>query len=442
MRCAMERHDRHLIYTVLILGTLLFLTFMIPTLEAKDSLDAAEDHILEQLKEVRKRKAEKAEREKRLQEEKRRRAAELRRRGKGKSATIQETARTTDGAVDLGDLDSSVDTSQAHVSDPSGGGGPLFKAYFDLLLINRPGIQTFTFRNFHPIFLADYVPNSKVRFSFEVSGNPRFYELAYDVTDKLTLRLGKIAIPFDEMSPHNTFGGFMNASEHRDPAGVAFLPDIWADLGVGARYTLVEKKEITLISQIYVVNGFGTGVLDPVSGSPNYPNFGGSTTIGAADNNKDKAFGGRIQMILANVLSLGASAYWGGYMGENDESARILLVGLDTQLKMIPGTEFKAGFLYGKIGLIGASDPFFEKGGLYGELIQTLKKDWKASLRGGIVQADNRVADVNDRTVVGLKVSHDFTDFLQVSLEHHRDIKDIPGKLAKQFTGLRFVVML
>ena len=70
------------------------------------------------------------------------------------------------------------------------------------------------------------------------------------------------------------------------------------------------------------------------------------------------------------------------------------------------------------------------------------QQKWKVYLRGGIVQADHRVEDVNDKTVVGVKISYDINDFLQTSLEYHRDIQDVPGKTAKEFTGARFVITL
>ena len=153
--------------------------------------------------------------------------------------------------------------SQGH--GPHGGGfPPSFKVYFDLLLTYRPGVTPITFDNFHTLLLADFIPRPDFQFSFEINPTPRYFELDYKPSQRLTLRAGRIWIPFDDMGPHNYFGGHINTSRLAQPNATSyFLPDIWADLGVGVKYDLYESSKINLTGDFYIVNGFGAGGTDP-----------------------------------------------------------------------------------------------------------------------------------------------------------------------------------
>jgi len=356
------------------------------------------------------------------------------------------------GSINLGNLDSGPSPISSgggggppsRGGPPSGGGGPVFKAFFDLLLYTRPGFQDITFRNFHPIFLVDYIPNEKVKFSFEVRTNPRFYELDYSISKSFTLRLGRIWIPFDDMDPHNNFGGVMNTSEFRSPGGAAFLPDIWADFGVGARTSLIDTARLGVFADLYVVIGFGqNGGIDPLgSGSP-YPFFSQPTAITAADNNTDKSIGGRIQLKLGGMLSIGGSIYRGRYTNETEEPADVMMSGIDTQLRLFTGTTIRIGFVYMKVDLLAdGENAFMERGGLYAEFMQRLRRKIKIYGMAGVLQGDHRSEDANDRTLLGVKIAYEINDYMQLSLLHFKDVQEIPGKTGTEFTGLRYTIRM
>ncbi len=91
----------------------------------------------------------------------------------------------------------------------------LFKVFFDLSLYSLTDYAKLTFANFHSFLFLDVIPNKDVQFSFDVSssrGSPSFYELDWRVSPTTQIRIGKIRIPFDDLSPHSLFGGRTNVS--------------------------------------------------------------------------------------------------------------------------------------------------------------------------------------------------------------------------------------
>ncbi|MCB0405880.1 MAG: hypothetical protein KDD51_13945 [Bdellovibrionales bacterium] len=382
-----------------------------------------------------------------------------RRRVQSEAEAESETSESGDDeAVDLSAMDNESET-EAKASDPhhprntnnphnpanrqAGGEGGQFKLFFDIVLNYRPGINPLTFDNYHTAFLVDYIPNPDLQFSVGVAPPlivPRFYELDYNISRRVQLRVGRIWIPFDQINPHNTFGGLWNTSTLRADNQEAFLPDIWADLGIGVKFSLAESSNLNVNAHLYVVNGFQSGGTDPLAESTSYPDF--ETLPNGADNNTDKAFGGRIHMDVANVFGLGASVYSGAYSDEGTQANRILMLGADTQIRPTKSTELRAGYALMNVDLKGGiTRQSYLRGGLYGELRQRIGRQWQLVARGGLTQNDNAVSDRNDRTLVGGRIEWRATPNLALIAEHHRDINPTPDKINLSYSALRLSIL-
>lgn len=323
---------------------------------------------------------------------------------------------------------------------------PGFKVFFDLNLVSRPNVANFTFANYHTIFLFEMLPNADLQFSFDIamSGGtgPRFYELDYQVSPKVQVRAGKIWIPFDDMAPHNIFGGRVNVST-LNPGQAAFLPDLWTDLGVGVKFVPIDTKALRLTTHAYVVNGFQSGGTDPLGVDTLYPSFSNTSSVNtliAADQNRNKAIGGRAHALFAGYLGLGASFYTGRWTPETSISKGLTIIGVDGQLRIGP-TEIRAGLASMSLGL--PSGDSVGRGGYYGEIGSKFGGDqkWKGLIRMGNIQLDNRAIDVTDQQLVGATLLWK-PGLIEYSLQHSRDLKDVPGKLGTTYTALRMVVAL
>lgn len=361
-----------------------------------------------------------------------------------KLASKPPAPKVQEEAVDLNELnkDDSKSVSESTASySPHGGSGvaPMFKILFDLALHLRPGVSPWTFENYHALFLVDFIPKPDIQFSFEVNPSPKYYEFDYQVTPNLQVRAGRIWIPFDDMNPHNTYGGYMNNSKLYPPGSTPFLPDIWADLGVGVKYKILDQSDLNVTGHLYLVNGFGSAGADTIGGSQAYPQFATTQTI---DNNTDKAIGGRIHALFQHTIGLGFSVYSGRYTDQAADSQRILMLGFDGQLRLRTRTTARIGYVYMSVGLLPpATESSFQRAGFYAELEQKFLKGWFAGVRGGLLNPDNRIADLSDQTVVGGRVGYE-QDIWQLQLQYHKDLNDAVGKTGKEFTALHFMVKL
>lgn len=336
------------------------------------------------------------------------------------------------------EVDLSAMEESAPAANPHGGSTtaePHFSVFFDLIMGYRPGKENFSFLNFHPLLFFEIVPTSDIIFSFEVNSNPRFYELDYQASKALTLRVGKIYIPFDDMNPHNLFGGIIGTGSMAF-GSTAYLPDIFADLGVGLKYIIMDTKDIKLESHFYVVNGFG-----PANAATNdVPNF---SSVGSADVNDNKSIGGRFHALISRFVGIGFSFYTGRWSNANGPVNHLLMLGGDAQIRL-PKTEIRAGFSTMQVGyettLIGTP---YNRSGMYVELQQKFggRDEWRGIARLGSLDTNDSIVDNSDNFIVGGGIRWK-PNVITLSLEHYQDTKQVPGKTATSFTFLRTVIQL
>ena len=355
-----------------------------------------------------------------------------------------------DETVDLnamGTTTADVSTKGEGVHAPSPT-APGFKAFFDLNLVRRPSVpgENLAFDNYHNYLFFEITPTPDFSFSFEVT-QFLYYELDYQASKKLTLRAGKIFIPFDDVSsqsPHFLFGGRVGIARLSPDRATTFLPQVWADYGVGARYLFKDTTQLSLLGDLYIVNGFGQGGQDPLNPLNGvYPNTttvqGASNIVGGGDSHAAKAVGGRLHALIANTLGLGVSAYTGQYSSDDTPpSEGIFIFGFDSQLRITPTTEGRFGFASMSIGVPNDS---FTRGGYYFELGQRFGREnkFKGLARYGGLQFDNRVISPLDQNIVGGTILYQ-PNFIQFSVEESIDTKQVPGKAGYSYTDLRMVM--
>jgi len=339
---------------------------------------------------------------------------------------------------------------------------PNFKFYFDFLLKSWKGATTsttnrsdFTFDSYHQRMLVEFTPNPDLMFQADVSTwagqSPKYFEVDYMLSQSIQLRWGRIWIPFDDMAPHSIFGGRINTSKFFQGDETAFLPDIWADMGVGLKFILGDSGAFSSNLNIYVVNGFQDGSSSPVSGegtNVTYPNFAG-TSGASTDNNNAKGMGARWHSLTGRRFGVGASVYRDTYTGSSEATSKgLLMVGLDAQFRPTSTTELRAGYTKMKVeigssttgsGTPPAKDSFLRTA-VYAEIGQKFGSEdrWKFLLRGGMSQNDNRVIDVSDKTIVGATLLRNF-GAVEAQLTYARDLNVVATKFAYNYGAFRLV---
>jgi hypothetical protein len=375
------------------------------------------------------------------------------------SAAVASAHPQDDEAIDLGDpsaigeaMDSSISASAPGANrtdtppnapsskDPAHRGdqgvAPSFHVYFDFDLVDQPGAQPLSFDNYHSFLFFEILPTPEISFTFDVEAQPKYYELDYQVTPKLQVRFGKIWIPFDDLSPHNIYGGRTNIS--RISPGPAFLPDIWTEMGVGVKYQFVDTKNLNLVGNLYVTNGFGdANGKDPLGNNPDYPDFSDSqvTTI---DNNSEKAIGGRMHALIGNRLGLGVSYYHDRWNPDGGQAENVDMYGSDFSYQFGKGFELRAGFIVMKVTMITGD---FDRGGYYTELGKRFGKQdaWKILIREGQVQEDDRVIQKSDQKIIGATLLYQ-PNVLEYSIEYSQDIEKNDLKSNYNYFAARVVM--
>jgi hypothetical protein len=301
--------------------------------------------------------------------------------------------------------------------------------------------------------LVEYTPSPDLMFQADISSwqSPKYYEVDYMLTRSLQVRWGRIWIPFDDMSPHSIFGGRMNTSEFFQPNETAFLPDIWADMGVGLKIIIADSPKFSSDFHGYAVNGFQSGGTSPVQGEGGvieYPDFAGTTGT-ASDNNNNKAMGARWHSVFGQRFGIGGSFYTGAYTPKSvPEKKSITMLGGDIQLMPTSTTQIRFGIVSMKVGLYSppatpiAKDSF-SRGGSYVELGQKFGAEnrWKFLIRAGKSQNDNRVVDVSDKTLVGATLLRNF-GAVEAQFTFFKDMNTVAAKSAYNYGAFRLVTAL
>lgn len=328
---------------------------------------------------------------------------------------------------------------------------PNFKFYFDFVMRSWKGNtqeSDFGFDSYHQRLMVEFTPNPDLMFSAELL-QQKYFEADYMLSSNLQLRWGRIWIPFDHSAPHSMFGGRINTSEFRQPNETAFLPDIWADLGIGLKWIMADTSAVSSELHFYVVNGFRENRGgSPVAGegatgtNARYPTFDG-TSGGTGDNNNDKGVGARWHSIFGRRFGLGASIYRDVYTDKDaPKPLTIYMLGLDLQLRPTNTTEVRLGYTTMRVGLdkdFSARDSYM-RGGTYVELGQRfgIEDRWKFLIRAGSSQNDNRVVDVSDKTIVGATLLKNF-GMVEAQINYFRDLHQVASKIAYNYGEFRIV---
>ena len=314
-----------------------------------------------------------------------------------------------------------------------------FHFYFDFWLINRPGFGPLTFQNIHSISMVEAQPSDDVFFSAEISLNPRYYEVKYaPVGKRWNLRVGKIWIPFDDINPHNHFGGRTNTRQLLT-GNTLFLPNIWTELGLAFEGKLYDFRGWKGVGTLYVTNGFGAGGRNPSGETTEYPSFSDSDSL-ATDNNSDKAIGARLQFNYKQSASLGVSVYSARWTSQALESKRLMLLGFDAGYQL-GRFELRGGLLAGKVDLLDGTS--MKKGGAYAEFWTKFlaERTLRLALKAGILQPDDRYIGINDLKAIGAGLYYR-PKTIQYSIEHSQDLEKISGKKGYGITWARLAILI
>lgn len=172
-------------------------------------------------------------------------------------------------------------------------------------------LQTKRLRNYHKFLFLKVTPTDKLTLDAEVL-DLSYYEMAYAVSPKVSIRAGKIWVPFGATPFHHYYG-----ASQGDPFDGLLLPNVWSEFGASISGDLYAGSWLNISGDAYSIRGFESDLGDVVD-----------FTTGGSDNTF--AVGGRTRIGIGSRISIWGSVLYNQF-GANDEG-QILLWGGDVLL--------------------------------------------------------------------------------------------------------------
>lgn len=268
------------------------------------------------------------------------------------------------------------------------GGAVGVKLVVDLLLQYQVGSKNISFFPNHNLVIVMLNVTDRFSAQIHIAEDPAFYELAFAVTPSLTIKAGKLLVPFGTNNFHHIIGGRVDQQSH-------FLPETWGDYGLGVNHLLLDFKYFSLEYDLYVVNGFG-GTTEPVV-----------ATGALVDNNFGKGIGGRITVGLPFGIRLVGSVYHSLWSPENDRGALYYALGGvlpmgAIKLPVLDRLGLRGEWGRGELQHLednvqqGITKYAVAKAGWYGEGTFRIIDLLSVRLRFGRINPDNSVRDADD----------------------------------------------
>lgn len=269
------------------------------------------------------------------------------------------------------------------------------KLIVDLLADYQVGSTSWQFHPNHVLVLAEAQVMKTLLFTVHISDDPLYYEAAWSPTPHLTLRAGRIFIPFGTNDFHHIIGGRVDEASQ-------FLPEIWTDYGVAASYQLYDGDYASADYELYLVNGF-QGTDEPLLGASQ-----------PSDNNFSKGYGGRLKLTVLSHYKLTASLYHDVWNAQETNNLVFYSLGLELSPGFLPFdfANLKRLRIRGEWsrGEIKLSDNNYQTGllphyayartGFYTEAQIPVTRMIAARLRTGLINPNNTVQDAGDLIVV------------------------------------------
>ena len=198
-------------------------------------------------------------------------------------------------------------------------------------------------------------------------GNNTFVEQAYIdywVLPNLAIKVGAMLTPFnrfDEFHPP-----LLNYTVTRPQMSREIGVSAWKDVGVDLHGYINLDAQNSLSFDLYTINGLGEG--SNLRGSRQY-----------RDNNEDKAFGGRLNLMFHDVLEIGMSAYRGAWDNAGDYDLNLFGAHMMLRTSVVD--------LYGEFASATSENPpGVDDGDMSGFFIQAsrqIKKKFRPTIRYG-----------------------------------------------------------
>lgn len=246
-----------------------------------------------------------------------------------------------------------------------------------------------SFSSNHTYLMLQASPTDKLRVGFDVQFN-EFYEIEYFPVPRLSIKVGKIYLPFGDYHHHPIYGGKVYSVDND------LFPNWFTDFGIGFGHHLLDTDNISMKYDLFVSNGFRDGS----DGDINMNAIGFSS-----DNNSEKALGGRVKTTWFGRYNLTASGMYDQWADKGDASLKMWALDLSTNsgivaLPVLKHINLKLGYLDKHVENDTTTDTIISEYNGFGSHLELSAKplQWlKLTFRMGEVDPNENVQDKMDQ---------------------------------------------
>ncbi len=252
-------------------------------------------------------------------------------------------------------------------------------------------VQEARVRNYHKFLFLKVTPTDRITLDAEVL-DLSYYELQYELAEGVSVRAGKIWVPFGATPFHHYYGGAQG-----DPFDGLFLPNVWSEFGASVSGTILNGSTLHAEADAYVIRGFeaDSGAVLQFTG-------------GGADDRF--AVGGRTRLGIGEKLSIWGSVLYNRFGAESDNE--VLLWGGDVladyglvDLPALRDLRLRAAFARAEVRDDTVVDPlvnpdfWYFRYGDYAELTYRGIPYVQPRLRfGSVIDFDDRITNQDSHT--------------------------------------------
>jgi hypothetical protein len=246
-----------------------------------------------------------------------------------------------------------------------------------------------SFSKNHSYLMLHASPTDKISVGFDVQFS-HFYEIEYFPVSNLSLKVGKIFLPFGDYHYHPVYGGKVFSVDND------LFPNWFTDFGMAMGHRLLDSDYVSLNYDLFVSNGFR----DSSNGDLNMNAIGFSS-----DNNSEKAVGGRMRSTWFGRYNVTASGMYDRWSDNGDASLGLWALDFSTvsgilDWPVLKRVNMRLGYLDKHVENYDTTDVFIRNYKGFGSHLELFTKplDWlKIGFRVGEVDPNENIQDKMDQ---------------------------------------------
>ncbi|MGD9215980.1 MAG: hypothetical protein PVJ84_14265 [Desulfobacteraceae bacterium] len=291
-----------------------------------------------------------------------------------------------------------------------------------------------SFNSNHTYLLINATPSDKIRLGFDIQFSD-YYEIEYFITPNMTIKGGKIFLPFGDFLYHPIYGGKVYSLDND------LFPKWFTDYGLAFKHNFLDTDYLNMTYEAFISNGFRASS----DGDINMNSIGYSK-----DNNEEKAVGGRVKINFLGRYNLTGSAMFDQWSDADAPDGTLLLWAADlsttsgiVDLPLLNRMNLKVGYLGKHVENDSAEVTAlqdYDGAGVHLELSAKPLQWLKLAFRMGGVDANDNIKDKMDQRNYNLSAIFSVDEHLDLWAMYQQNQERYVDEIDNDYFALKAVL--